>query len=234
MPKISIVMSVYNGEKYLRQSIESILSQSFKDFEFIIINDGSTDNSLKIIEEFKKKDERIELISRENKGLIYSLNEGVKSAKGEYIARMDADDVSMPNRLEKQLKYVEEGGLAVCGSWANGIDNKGIKTRFLNYPPKADRIRFFTILHNPFIHTSVMFRKDIYEKVGGYRSFFKHIEDYELWTRIVFKYKTDNITESLLEYRFHDDQITKKNNLFMRFMGVLVRFLSIIRFIFRF
>lgn len=224
MPQISVVMSVYNGEKYLKEAIESILSQSYKDFEFIIINDGSTDNSLNIINEYKQKDPRIKVISRENKGLIESLNEGVKMAEGEYIARMDADDVSLSNRLEKQLKYAQEGGFVVCGTWAEGMV----------YPPNFDQIKRFTLLHNPFIHPTVMFRKDVFKKVGGYRKFFKHIEDYELWTRIVFKYKTGNIPEVLLKYRVHEEQITKKNNVRMRLTGILVRMLALWRFVFRF
>ena len=104
MPKISVVMSVYNGEKYLTEAVESILKQSFFDFEFIIINDGSSDKTQEILQRFQKEDKRIRVVSRANKGLIYSLNEGVKMAQGEYIARMDADDVSRPERLQKQLK----------------------------------------------------------------------------------------------------------------------------------
>jgi len=234
MPQISIVMSVYNGEKYLKQAVESILSQTFTDFEFIIIDDGSTDKSLEILKEFQQKDERIKLISRENKGLIYSLNEGVKMAQGEYIARLDADDVSDLNRLEKQLKYAKDNDLVVCGTWAECIDNLGNRVNDMDYPPSIDKIKTFTLLHNPFIHSSVMFRKDVFEKVGGYKPFFKHIEDYELWTRIVFKYKTGNIPEALLKYRLHEEQITNKNNFEMRVRGLLVRILALCRFIFRF
>lgn len=232
MPKISVVMSVYNGEKYLREAVESVLNQSFKDFEFIIINDGSSDKSLEILKEFQQKDERIKLVSRENKGLIYSLNEGVKMAQGEYIARMDVDDVSVPNRLEKQLKYAQDNDLAMCGTWAEGIDSLGNKVKNMDYPPtNISYIRKDIFLHNPFIHPSVMFRKDIFEKVGGYKDFYKYIEDYELWTRIVFKYKTGNIPEVLLKYRLHEDQITRKKRLTMLLKGIMIRVLCLIRII---
>jgi len=234
MPKISVIMSVYNSEKYLREAVLSVLGQTYKDFEFIIINDGSTDNSLKTLKEFEDQDSRIKLISRENKGLVDSLNEGIKMAQGEYIARMDADDISVPERLEKQLKWAAENDLAVCGTWAEEIDSIGNEVKDLNYPPVVGRVRFFTLLHCPFIHPSVIFRKDIFEKVGGYRGKFKHIEDYELWTRIVFKYKTGNIPEILLKYRIHNEQITKKNNFAMRLKGVVVRILASFRFIFRY
>ena len=226
-------MSVYNSERYLRQAIDSILCQTFTDFEFIIINDGSIDGTQDILEGFKNKDNRLKIISRTNKGLIYSLNEGVKLAQGEYIARMDADDISMPTRLEKQLNYMQEGGLVVCGTWAEGIDILGNKVCDMSYPPASGKINKFTLLHNPFIHPSVVFKKDVFEKVGGYKKFFKHIEDYELWTRIVFNYKTGNIDEPLLQYRLHPDQITKKNIIIMRLKGVLVRILALYRFIAR-
>jgi glycosyltransferase involved in cell wall biosynthesis len=234
MLKISVIMSVYNGEKYLSLAVESILNQSYSDFEFIIINDGSTDTSLDILNKFKEKDKRIKIISRENKGLIYSLNEGINLAQGEYIVRMDADDISDSQRLEKQLKYIKDNDLDICGSYADVINNLGEKVGEMKYPPLGNKIKFFILLHNTFIHPSVIFKKSIFEKAGGYKKSFKHIEDYELWTRLVFKYKAGNIPELLLKYRIHDGQITKKNNLKMRLKGVLVRILGLYRFIFRF
>jgi len=115
--KVSIVMSVYNAQKYLDEAIESILNQTYSNFEFIIINDGSTDKSLEIIENYAKKDSRIIVINRENKGLIYSLNEGIRKANGKYIARMDADDISLPQRLEKQVEFMEKNkNIGICGT----------------------------------------------------------------------------------------------------------------------
>ncbi|MEK7202849.1 MAG: glycosyltransferase, partial [Patescibacteria group bacterium] len=216
------------------EAIKSILNQSFTDFEFIIINDGSIDKSLEILKKYQIKDKRIKIISINNKGLVYSLNEGIKLAQGEYIARMDVDDISKQDRLEKQFKYIQANNLVVCGAWAEGIDGLGNNIKNMNYPPDIKKIKIFTLLHNPFIHSSVMFRKDIFEKVGGYKIFFKHIEDYELWTRIVFKYKTGNIPEALLKYRIHEEQITKKNNFEMRAKGILIRILALLKFVFRF
>lgn len=232
MIQLSVVMSVYNGEKFLSEAVSSILNQTLRDFEFIIIDDGSTDKSLEILNKFAGVDERIKLISWENKGLIYSLNEGVKMAQGEYIARMDADDISIPNRLEKQLKYAQEKGLAVCGTWASMINEDGEDIGIMDYPPSVKGIKSYTLSHNPFIHSSVIFRKDVFEKVGGYNKRFKYIEDYELWSRIVFKYKTSNIQESLLKYRKHDKQITRRNNVEMRLKGIIVRLLILYRFLF--
>jgi len=232
-PQISVVMSVYNGEKYLKEAVDSILNQTFRDFEFIVINDGSADGSLEILKEYERKDIRVRIISRENKGLVNSLNEGVSISKGEYIARMDTDDVSTTERLEKQIRFMKENNLVLCGSWATGINEKGETVSRLDYTPGPKGIRFYSLIHNPFIHPSVMFRKEIFEKVGGYKENFKYIEDYELWTRIVFKYKTSNIKESLIKYRIHSEQITKKNNLVMRLRGLKVRLFAICRFLFR-
>ena len=213
MPKISVILPVYNNDKYLKLAIESILNQTERDFELIVINNASSDNSLKIINELAEKDKRIVVVTREeNKGLVYSLNQGVNLAKGEYIARMDADDISKPIRFERQLQFMKVNDLVICGTWAEGINGSGEKIREVNYPPNADKIKTFTLLHTPFIHPSVMFKSDIIKKVGGYKKFFKNIEDYELWTRIIFKYKAGNIQEPLLSYRFHDEQMTKKFN----------------------
>lgn len=234
MSKVSVVMSVYNGERYIKESIESVLNQSEKDFEFIIIDDGSTDKSLEIIKEYEERDDRIKLISRENKGLIYSLNEGIELSNSEYIARMDCDDISNPERLEEQLKYMKENNLAICGSFAESIDKDGNEIGDMVYPTGLNNIRRFAILHNPFIHPSVMFKKSIIQKVGSYKSFFKYIEDYELWTRIIFKHSVDNIPKQLLRYRLHDNQITRRFNFKMRLIGVVVRLLSLFRFLFRF
>ncbi|MFA6136378.1 MAG: glycosyltransferase [Candidatus Paceibacterota bacterium] len=227
-PKISVVMSVYNGEKFLKGAINSILSQTFTDFEFIIINDGSTDKSLDTIKTYQ--DPRIKIISRENKGLTHSLNEGIKMSKGSYIARMDADDISLPTRLEEQIKFLElNKEIAICGTWAKIIDEKGEEMGEYKTPINNEEIKRRIIFHNPFIHPSVMFKKEIMETVGLYNPKLKHVEDYELWTRIVSKFKTANIPQFLLKYRQNKTGITSRNRSLMLLMGFVVRFLAIIR-----
>lgn len=236
-PKVSIIMPVYNGEKFLREAIESILSQTFTDFEFIIINDGSTDNSLKIIKEYVDKDKRIKIIDQKNTGIIGALNNGLKISSGEYIVRIDADDISLPERLEKQINCLEKEEAYLCGSWANIIDENGHNTnKKLNYPPRFwQEIKKYLIRGNPFIHPSVIFSREIYEKEkdknGNLYKNYKHIEDYELWTRIVPKYKSVNLQEYLIEYRIHPEQITKKFNYKMKILGIKVRLLAIYRLI---
>lgn len=231
MPKISVVMAVYNGEKFIREAIESVLNQTEKDFEFIIVDDGSTDKSADIIKSFS--DPRIQYEKRLHRGLIESLNHGLFISKGAYIARMDADDRSMPMRFEKQLaRFLADENLAVCGSWASVIDDEGASRGELSYPKIfEEEIKKYALLHNPFIHPSVMIKKSVLREVGFYRNFWKNIEDYELWTRIVFKYETANIGENLLEYRAHKNQVTNKKKNEIRLRGVLVRILAIYRYL---
>ncbi len=232
-PKVSVIMSVYNCEKYIKESIDSILSQNFSDFEFIIINDGSTDRSKEILESYK--DERIRLFNNQNKGLTKSLNEAIGYSRGEYIARMDADDISLPKRFEKQINFLESNlDYVMCGTWAEFIDEEGVYLRDYERPVTDSEIKKEILFHNPFIHPSMMIRKSVFSTVGNYKVSFKHIEDYELWSRIVFKYKTANIPEKLFKYRIHKKQITNKNNLIMRIRGIFVRILVLFRFIFRF
>ena len=129
---ISVVLPVFNGDKYLSEAIESILNQTYINFEFIIINDGSTDGSLTIIENYRVKDNRIVVISRENKGLIASLNEGIRIANGGYIARMDQDDLSLPTRLEEQVKFMDSNQLDICGTYVQLFNKfKDLKVLFI-------------------------------------------------------------------------------------------------------
>lgn len=229
MPRVSVVMSVYNGQKYLKESIESILNQTYKDFEFVIINDGSNDNSKKIIESFSNK--RIMLISRENKGLIFSLNQAIGVAKGQYLARMDADDISDPTRFQKQVEFMDaHPDVALCGTWAKIINQAGHVVGQYKTPTASTQIRRAILFHNPFIHPTVMFRRSIINEIGNYNPHFKNIEDYELWTRIVYKYNTANIGEFLISYRTTKESITQSKKTQMRLKGILVRFLALLRF----
>lgn len=237
-PKVSVIMPVYNGERFLRESIESVLNQSFPDFEFIIINDGSKDNSLNIIKEYGNKDNRIKIIDQENTGIVGALNNALKISKGEFIARMDADDISEKERLEKQYDFLQKEKAYLCGTWAKIIDENGRETgQKFNYPKKKWlQNKFYLIRGNPFIHPSVLFSKKIYDREkddqGNLYRNFKHVEDYELWSRLVPKYRSVNIDEYLLKYRIHDNQITRQTNFSMRVSGIKIRMLGILRLIF--
>ncbi|RLG25472.1 hypothetical protein DRN85_05850 [Methanosarcinales archaeon] len=204
-PKISVVMSVYNAEKYLRESIESILNQSFTDFEFIVVDDGSTDNSPELIKGYE--DARIRVISNEeNIGLTESLNEAIKAASGEYIARQDADDVSLQNRFEEQLKYLDNHpNVALLGTSVYLVDENGemMGKRIASPSPKKSLFRC-----NRFYHGSLMFRKSTTNELGAYNPLFKYSQDYELILRISQKYDVRNLKSPLYKMRFHSSSIS--------------------------
>ena len=199
-------MSVYNGEKYLSEAIESVLNQTYKDFEFIIINDGSSDSSLEIIKKYQNQDERIVLISRENKGLVASLNEGIEKAKGKYIARMDADDICLSTRFEEQIEYMEKNKLDLCGSWIETFDERNILNVW-KYPETHSDIEFRSFFMCSFAHPSVMIKKIVFDKLK-YEN--ETAEDYRLWCDILANgYKVGNIQKVLLKYRLHNNQLTQ-------------------------
>jgi glycosyltransferase involved in cell wall biosynthesis len=230
-PKISVIMPVYNGRKFLKEAIFSVLNQTEKDFELIIVDDGSTDSSANIAKSFA--DDRIKFFEKEHSGLIDTLNFGIKKARGEFIARMDADDISEPNRFAEELKFFKEHpNYALVGSFATAINESGEATREMDYPPADwNAVKKYSLLHNPFIHPSVMVKKSILDKAGAYRKPFRNIEDYELWTRIMYRYPSGNIPKPLLRYRMHEGQVTKRANIQMRMRGILVRLLALLRFL---
>ena len=213
-PKISVVMPVYNGEKFLDKAICSILSQSYKDFEFIIVNDGSSDNSLSVILKYKKKDDRIVVINRENRGLISSLNEGIDEAKGEYIARMDADDISLTDRLKKQVEHMDSFQWDICGSHFFIIHETGNIYRTHFVPITNDSILITLGAGVPFAHPGVMIRKRFLYDNGMYygQSEYKYAEDYDLWVRMYLANAVfGNVNEILLKYRITTSSLFNSN-----------------------
>lgn len=203
-------MPVYNAERYVGKAVESILSQSCTDFEFIIINDGSKDSTLDILTKYANQDARIQLVSRENRGLVKTLNEGVALAKAPLIARMDADDIALPDRFLLQKQFMLGNPEVLCvGGRVKVIDGKG---RFLiNTDPKIghDAIERSALQGvSPITHPSVMLRKAALEKVGGYHESDYPAEDLALWLNLSAIGKIANIPEVILEYRIHDNSIS--------------------------
>ncbi|MBS1637643.1 MAG: glycosyltransferase [Bacteroidetes bacterium] len=206
-PLISVVMPVYNAGVYVREAIESILSQTCRDFELIIINDGSTDDSIQYIRAFH--DDRIVYVENPgNKGLIYTLNKGIELARGAYIARMDADDICDPSRFEKQLReFQKDPELVICGSYIQTFGKREAKIDYM--PSTHAEIMASVFISCPFAHPSVMLRKSaLLDLEEIYRADYKHAEDYDLWSRLVFRGHTFNIPEFLLHYREHDKQVS--------------------------
>lgn len=209
-PKVTVLMPVYNGERYLRAAIDSILSQTFTDFEFLIINDGSMDSSLTIIESYH--DHRIRLINNgSNIKLIATLNKGLEAACGEYVARMDCDDISLPDRLERQVAFLESHpGVGICGTWVETIGE--VTGDVWRYPTEPDDIKAGLFFESVLAHPAVMIRKALLEKHKLYYDpCYIHAEDLELWRRCSFKFDLANIPEVLLHYRISSKSVSRAN-----------------------
>jgi glycosyltransferase involved in cell wall biosynthesis len=212
-PKISVLMPVFNAEPYLNKAVESILKQTFTDFEFIIVNDGSTDNSLLILQKYAQQDCRIRLINRGNRGLVNTLNEGVDLAVTPYLARMDADDISYPDRLFKQLRFLNEHpNCAVIGSRTQLVDAEGdplclfsLKTTHLEID-----LAHLQGKGGAITHPAAMFRISEFKSVGGYHAEFIHAEDIDLWLRMGEVGELCNLPDILLDYRQHLSSVGHK------------------------
>jgi glycosyltransferase involved in cell wall biosynthesis len=207
-PKVSVLMPVYNGEKYLKDAIESILNQTFTDFEFIIINDGSKDSSAAIVQSYL--DKRIVFVENEqNIGLIKTLNKGLLIAKGEYIVRMDCDDISLKNRIEVQVKFMDANPtIGACGSFYNIFIND--KTAIADFPIDNEEMNCFLIFNSPIAHpTAIVRRQVLIENDINYSLDCIHAEDYLLWSQLAEKGSLANISQALLNYRIHPGQITE-------------------------
>ena len=209
-PVISVLMAIYNGERFAKEAIESILDQTFTDFELILIDDCSTDNTLQIMKQYD--DPRIVIIENErNLGLAKSLNRGLDVARGKYIARMDADDISIPDRFSKQIDFLEKHfDIDVCGSWIKSIDINGNSIIFgeSKFPLSSNMINCYLLFDNPIAHPTVMFRKRIFQKIDKFNPEFIVAQDYDLWTRTIEHFKISNIPEFLLNYRRHGGSIS--------------------------
>jgi glycosyltransferase involved in cell wall biosynthesis len=202
MPAVSILLPVYNCQEYVGTAIESLLNQTFSDFEAIVIDDGSSDASAEVISSYH--DPRIRFIRQANLGLALTLNKAIGLACAPLLARQDQDDISMPDRLEKQVAYMQahpECGL--LGTWAQIMEVNRLSERFHRHPTDPGELRYELLFNNPFVHSSVMLRKTVVEELGGYCTDpdRQPPEDYELWSRIARVAEISNLPESLLIYR---------------------------------
>jgi hypothetical protein len=208
MPEVSVLLPVYNGRAHLREAVDSVLAQTFRDFELVIVDDGSTDASREVVESYA--DARIRLLAHDrNRGLPAALNTGLAAARGALVARQDQDDWSDPRRLERQVAWMRaHPDVALLGTRAHAIDGAGRATGAVNRPLSALAIRWYALLDNPFIHTSVMFRRAVvWEELGGYDTSLGHCEDYELWTRVLARHQAGNLPDRLVAYRVRPDSM---------------------------
>ncbi len=219
-PLITVLMPVYNCENYIFEAVESILKQTYHNFELIIIDDCSTDNTIAKIKEFT--DDRIHLIQKEkNSGHTNSLNFGLQIAKGKYIARMDGDDISLPMRFEKQVSFLEANeDVVLCGTQYKVIGTEKV----CNHPLSHDEIKVKLLLGSYIAHPTVMFKKEFFDNHNlSYNSEMEPAEDYDLWSRVVFLGRVANLKEVLLHYRVHEQQMSKVKNEKQEFLANKIR-----------
>jgi glycosyltransferase involved in cell wall biosynthesis len=210
-PIVSVIMAVHNGMPYLPEAVESILTQSLTNFEFIIVDDGSTDGSGDWLEGIAKTDPRVKLLRQPHRGLTPSLNIALNRASGDYIARMDADDVSKPQRLKTQVEFMASNSDVICsGTWAETIDAEGESVGTWCPPIDHREIdsQHLNGLGGGIIHPSAIFRRASYELVGGYRTHWRYAQDYDLWLRFAEIGRLANLPVCLISYRRSASQIT--------------------------
>jgi len=213
-PKVSVIMTVYNEEEYVRESVTSVLNQTYKDFELVVVNDGSTDRTQEILEnEFN--DRRVKVFSQENKGRIRALNRAIELSMGEYIAILDADDYCLPERLKKQVRFLDRNpDVAVVGTAYYRYDEIRGENWIRRYPTEDEKIRKEMSKYIPLCNSSVMIRKACLEEVGYYSEeldALQGIEDMELWIRIAKKFKLANLDEPLVSRKIRKDSFFYKS-----------------------
>jgi glycosyltransferase involved in cell wall biosynthesis len=228
---LSVIMAVYNGEKYLAIAIDSILGQNFRDFEFLIVNDGSTDATQRICESYEAQDSRIVLIRNEkNVGLTRSLNQALHISRGKCIARMDADDISHRRRFEVQIQYLENNPeVGLLGTFYQELDDDGnIHEEVIRFPTQPMIIKWHLAYENPVPHPPIMVRRNILQKVGGYDEEWLTSQDYDLFTRLSQVTKLKNLPDILFYWRVHDKSISSQKNTEQRQNALQIsqRFLS--------
>jgi glycosyltransferase involved in cell wall biosynthesis len=204
-PTVSVLLPVYNAGRYLAESIRSVLDQTFGDFELIAVDDDSTDSSPQILRRFARRDPRVRLVRHENRGLVASLNEMIGMARGEFLARMDADDVALPDRLALQVDYLRKHpDVVALGGSTHWIDERGFV--FMDQRPPCDDEEIQEALlqgANCFVHPAVMMRRQAVLDVGGYDPEMKEGEDFDLWLRLGERGRLANLEDFMLKYRVH-------------------------------
>jgi len=228
---VSVLIPVYNPGRYLRAAIHSVLQQTYKNIEIVIIDDGSTDNSLSFLKRIEESDDRVRLFARENRGLVTTLNEGVGLCKGAYIARMDADDICSKFRIEKQIHYALQTNADICGTSILIFKKFKFINRRQRYPSTSINSVIALCFGTCFAHPSVIYKKNIFERIS-YPEDSPHSEDYALWSRCAdMGLKMMNLDTPLVYYRLHPYQVSSKNKFVQRTASDKLRLLGFARII---
>lgn len=224
-PLISVIIPVYNCEKYINDSVDSILRQTYKNIEVLIINDGSSDRTKKKLEKYIDNS-KVKIIEQDNQGLVFTLNKAISKSSGKYIARMDADDVALPSRVEVQLDYLIKNELDIVGSWVEKFDGDGL-SEIITYPESPADNKYLLLFKSSLAHPSVMMKRSVFNK-----SLYSNevaCEDYLLWCQFSnFGMRIGNVPEVLLRYRSHPNQVTstKQKELFSSIYKVRISYAS--------
>jgi len=209
-PLLTVLMAVHNGLPYLAASLESMARQTYRDFEFLLIDDASTDGSSELMQSWAERDPRIRLLRQEeNRGLTASLNVGLREARGTWIARQDADDISHPRRLELQMAEIgRRPELILLGTNGWLINEDSRPCGLINAPCGDEGLRWSVVFYNPFLHGSVCFHREKIVALGGYDPRFRVAQDYDLWIRVLRHWPADNLRQRLIQYRVHAGSVT--------------------------
>ena len=206
-PLVSVIIPTYNKAQFLKKALESILNQTYREVEVILINDGSTDNTAEIVKSFN--DPRIIYVWQGNKGPAVARNTGIKKAKGKYVAFLDSDDLWLKEKLEKQVEFMEKNPeVGLLGTACYEINDKGEVIGKKIFPIKNKILQKDLIKYNPFIQSSIITKREVFDKVGLYDENFKESEDYEFWLRIAGNYKIGNLAELLVMKRYYRDGLS--------------------------
>jgi len=229
-PRISVLMPVHNGERWLAEAVQSIRAQSESRLELIIVDDGSTDQTQVLLADLAGADRRIRVLEQDHRGLAAALNHGIAAAQAPYIARLDADDVAYPSRLERQAEVLDaQPGIGLVGAWAAEIDARGRRRGLRTPATGGGELRQILNRGNPFVHSTVMARTTLLRGLGGYRCAFQGAEDYDLWLRASEVAELANIPEVLAGYRLHAESISRRLRLRQAFSVRLAQRAAAIR-----
>jgi glycosyltransferase involved in cell wall biosynthesis len=209
-PAISCLMPVRDGERFLAEAVESVLTQSFSDLELVVVDDGSTDSTPRLLDEFASRDSRVVVVGKEpGRNLAEALNLGARNCRAPIIARLDADDVAMPERFQQQVRFLAENPeVSLLGGQALLVDEDGREFGRAAYPLSDSELRTALDTMNPFVHSAIAMRRDSFEQVGGYRVNFDHAEDVDLWLRIAEGHQLANLPDVVVKYRIHGNQLS--------------------------
>jgi glycosyltransferase involved in cell wall biosynthesis len=227
-PLISVIIPIYNSESYVGEALESIINQAYKNLEIILVDDGSTDKSLVIVEKYAESDKRIVILRNgNNSGIVVSLNKGISYCHGKYVARMDSDDWSFPYRISKQVEFLEKNpDVVICGGSIEIVDVNMKHLNYRLYPLTDKKVRSVIFMFSPYAHPSVMYRAEAVRKAGLYDNSFLWAEDYDLYFRLGMIGKFSNLHEPLLKLRTHKNSVSQTRLKKQELMTLLVRFKS--------